>query len=397
IRRTPDVGFLPDSRGGRLANAVVHAVMSVPLSVLSDADIVVATVPALPNLVAGRVIAWVKRVPFVVEMRDAWPDLIFESETGGKVFGTLVAEAITRIQRSSNQLVAVLWLCVANIEPRNMPPLEVIFNSRKTDNIPLLPARDRNAGELNVLYLGNHGESQQLELLIKAAKIARAENPNIRVRFVGDGTQKPALLNLNESLDNPVEMLEPTFGHETIEQYQWADTCMVSLRSDWASFAHTVPSKTYELLSYGKHITGIVCGEAAEILRESGTHAVVQDNLQSLANTWLELAQDPYSTPAQEAGPTWVAEHASDTAQIMKLDSVLKRKLPQKTTTNFLKRSSTAASISATAALEHLKDNRALFGLLVLRRMPPRLREPVARVAASLNGGPLNTVSAVGK
>src|SRR5699024_11062605 len=34
---------------------------------------------------------------------------------------------------------------------------------------------------------------------------------------------------------------------------------------------------------------------------------------------------------------------------------------------------------------------------LVLRRMPPRLREPVARVAASLNGGPLNTVSAVGK
>ena len=167
--------------------------MSVPLSVLSDADIVVATVPALPNLVAGRVIAWVKRVPFVVEMRDAWPDLIFESETGGKVFGTLVAEAITRIQRSSDQLIAVTRGFAATLEQRNMPPVEVIFNSRKTDNIPLLPARDRNAGELNVLYLGNHGESQQLELLIKAAKIARAENPNIRVRFVGDGFEtRPA-------------------------------------------------------------------------------------------------------------------------------------------------------------------------------------------------------------
>src|SRR5699024_10113551 len=135
IRRTPDVGFLPDSRGGRLAKAVVHAVMSVPLSALSDADIVVATVPALPNLVAGRVIAWVKRVPFVVEMRDAWPDLIFESETGGKVFGTLVAEAITRIQRSSDQLIAVTRGFAATLEQRNMPPVEVIFNSRKTDNI----------------------------------------------------------------------------------------------------------------------------------------------------------------------------------------------------------------------------------------------------------------------
>src|SRR5699024_10972431 len=117
------------------------------------------TVPALPNLVAGRVIAWVKRVPFVVEMRDAWPDLIFESETGGKVFGTLVAETITRIQRSSDQLIAVTRGFAETLEQRNMPPVEVIFNSRQTDDIQLLPARERNTGELNVLYLGNHGES----------------------------------------------------------------------------------------------------------------------------------------------------------------------------------------------------------------------------------------------
>lgn len=397
IRRTPDVGFLPDSRGGRLAKAVVHAVTSVPLSVFSDADIVVATVPALPNLVAGRVIAWMKRVPFVVEMRDAWPDLIFESETGGKVFGTLVAETITRIQRSSDQLIAVTRGFAETLEQRNMPPVEVIFNSRQTDNIQLLPARDRIAGELNVLYLGNHGESQQLELLIEAASIARAQNPDIRIRFVGDGTQKPALQDLNDSLGCPVEMLEPSFGHETLEHYRWADTCMVSLRSDWASFAHTVPSKTYELLSYGKHITGLISGEAADILRQAGNHEVVRDDAQTLAATWLRLARDLYSTPTQEAGPAWVAEHASDTAQVMKLDSVLKRRLPDTQNSSIVKRSSTAASISATAALEHLKDNKALFGLLVLRRLPQRLREPVARAAASLNGGPLNVVSAVGK
>ena len=397
IRRTPDVGFLPDSRSGRLARAVIHAVASVPLSLFSDADIVVATVPALPNLVAGRMIASLKRVPFVVEMRDAWPDLIFESETGGKLFGTLVAEVITRIQRSSDQLIAVTRGFAETLEQRNMPPVEVIFNSRQTENLPLLQTRERNVGELNVLYLGNHGESQQLDLLIEAAAIARTSNPNIKVRFVGDGTQKPALMAFNDSLDRPVEMLDPTFGRDTVDQYRWADTCVVSLRSDWASFAHTVPSKTYELLSYGKHITGVVCGEAADILKQAGNHEVVHNDPQSLADTWLRLAQDVHSTPTQEAGPSWVAEHASDTAQVMKLDSVLKRKLPQKTNTSFLKRSSTAASISATAALEHLKNNRALFGLLVLRRLPQRLREPIATVASNFNGGPLDTVSAIGK
>lgn len=397
IRRTPEIGFFPDSRAGRLAKAVVHAVATVPLSAASDADIVVATVPALPNLLAGRIIAWTKRVPLVVEMRDAWPDLIFESATGGKFLGNLAAQVITRTQRSADQLIAVTRGFAEALEQRNMPPVEVIFNSRQTEHIPLLEAPHRNPGELHVLYLGNHGESQQLDLLIEAAKLARSTNPNITVRFVGDGTQKPTLQALNDSMGQPVEMLEPSFGSATAEHYRWADTCVVSLRSDWASFAHTVPSKTYELLSYGKHITGIVCGEAADILQQAGQHEIVEDNPQALADTWLRLAQDPHSTPTQHAGRQWVAEHASDTAQVMKLDYVLKRQLPQKAPTSILQRSSTAASISATAALEHLKDNRALFGLLVLRRLPQRLREPIAKAIASLNGGPLDTVSAIGK
>lgn len=397
IRRTPDIGFLPDTRTGRLAKAVIHAGTSVPLSVLSDADIVVATVPALPNLVAGRIIASLKNVPYVVEMRDAWPDLIFESESGGRVFGTLVAEAITRIQRSADQLIAVTKGFAETLEQRQMPPVEVIFNSRQTQDMPIIEARNRTAGELHVLYLGNHGESQQLELVIEAARIAQQRNPNIAVRFVGEGTQKPSLAAINEAAGLPVDMRAASFGQETLAHYQWADTCVVSLRSDWASFAHTVPSKTYELLSYGKHITGVVCGEAASILAEAGDHAVVPDDAHALAALWLRLAADPHSTPTQHKGRAWVAEHASDTAQVMKLDSVLKRKLPQKQNTSLLKRSSTAASISATAALEHLKNNRALFGLLVLRRLPQRLREPIANAAAAVRGGPFDTLSAVGK
>src|SRR5699024_11672833 len=108
IRRTPHVSSLPDSRAGRLAKAVVHAATSVPLALTQDVDVVVATVPALPNLVAGRVIAWIKGVPYVVEMRDAWPDLIFESESGGKIFGTLVSDVVMIIIRYVDAVVIVI-------------------------------------------------------------------------------------------------------------------------------------------------------------------------------------------------------------------------------------------------------------------------------------------------
>jgi len=397
VRRTPDAAFLPDTRAGRLARAVLHAGTAVPLSVLSEADVVIATVPALPNLVAGRLIAWMKNVPYVVEMRDAWPDLIYESESGGRLFGTMVANVITQLQRSADHLITVTKGFAQSLEQREMPPIDVIYNSRQTRDMPIIEARRRAPGELHVLYLGNHGESQQLELIIDAARLAKQQNPEITVRFVGEGTQKSALLAHNEAAGAPAEMLEASFGQATLEHYRWADTCVVSLRSDWASFAHTVPSKTYELLSYGKHVTGVVCGEAASILAEAGEHHIVPDDANALAELWLRLAADPNSTPTQYAGRAWVAEHASDTAQIMKLDSVLKRILPPKDNTSLLKRSSTAASISATAALEHLKHNRALFGLLVLRRLPQKVREPIASVAAQLSGGPLDTVSAVGK
>lgn len=397
IRRTPEVSSLPDSRVGRLARAVIHAATSVPLALSEDIDVVVATVPALPNLVAGRVVAWLKGVPYVVEMRDAWPDLIFESESGGKVFGTLVAEAITRIQRSADQLITVTRGFAETLQERNMPPIEVISNSRATEHLPLLDARTRQTGELHVLYLGNHGESQQLELIVEAARIAREHNPEITVRFVGEGTQKAQLKRINAQAGHPVEMLPAAFGDETTQHYQWADTCLVTLRSDWASFAHTVPSKTYELLSYGKHITGVVCGEAAAILQQAGDHAIVDDDAQALARTWLDLADDLHSTPTQATGRAWVSEHASDTAQIEKLDSVLQRNLKEHKTTGLLKRSTAAASISVTAALDHLKDNPALFGLLVLRRLPQHLRDPIAGAVARVHGGPLGTVGAVGK
>src|SRR5699024_12470110 len=81
IHSTPQVSSLPDSRVGRLAKAVVHAAAAVPLSLTTEGDVVFATVPALPNMLAGIVIAWPKGVAYVACMRDAWPDLIAESET----------------------------------------------------------------------------------------------------------------------------------------------------------------------------------------------------------------------------------------------------------------------------------------------------------------------------
>lgn len=39
-------------------------------------DVIIATAPGIPSLIAGRLLGWRWVVPVVVEMRDAWPDLV---------------------------------------------------------------------------------------------------------------------------------------------------------------------------------------------------------------------------------------------------------------------------------------------------------------------------------
>src|SRR5690606_34042715 len=128
-----------------------------------------------------------------------------------------------------------------------------------------------------------------------AAALARGGAERISVRLVGSGTRREALLALNASLGEPVEMLGPVHGTALREQYAWADTCLVALRPDWPSFEWTIPSKTYELLAVGRTITGMVTGEAARVLESSGAACLSAADPAALATLWRRLAAAPQS------------------------------------------------------------------------------------------------------
>ena len=97
-----------------------------------------------------------------------------------------------------------------------------------------------------------------------------------------------------------------------IRDSAWADTVVVSLR-DWEPFAWTVPSKLYELLATRRHITALLDGEAAEVVREAGAGDVLapQDE-DALVTLWSRLAADRSLAAGRDSGRDWVAAHAHD-------------------------------------------------------------------------------------
>ena len=308
---TPRLPLGEAGRNGRFAEAVVHALLAVPRGMATRRpDVVVATVPALPVVVPGVVLSRLWRRPLVLEMRDAWPDLAHEAGVHQGLLGAAMERVVTGGQRAARLVVTVTDGFAETLRGRGVRVVRTLGNGVDLARLAVAPRRERAAGELHVLYLGNMGESQGLERLVEAAAALRASHPGVRVRIVGEGTRREDLEALDARLGGAAEILGPVAGEDVAAQYAWADTLVVALRADWPSFRHTVPSKTYEVLAVGRHVTGMVTGEAARTLEDAGGADVVGPRTEDLVAHLAALAADPARTDVGTGARAWVAAHA---------------------------------------------------------------------------------------
>lgn len=278
--------------------------------------IVVATAPGLPTLIAGRMVAAQLGVPFVAEMRDAWPDLVSHTPGFGNRRGVLarmkgaVHEAVTALQRSAALVVTTTESFARVLRERGVSRVEVIRNGTSLSRYRGIPATRNDHAPLRVLYMGTIGRSQGLEHIARATALARQRGISIETRIVGYGADLRRLRALNASLGDPVEILGRVGANEVFGHYAWADTTVVSLRP-WEPFEWTVPSKLYELLATGKHITAVVAGEAARIVQDADAGDVVTPgDAEELAALWADIAADRSRVLSRTGGRDWVAENA---------------------------------------------------------------------------------------
>ncbi|MGC0144714.1 glycosyltransferase family 4 protein [Pseudactinotalea sp. Z1732] len=280
-------------------------------------DVIVATAPSLPTVLAGAVLGRLLGVPVVVEMRDAWPDLISyrrqwqddESSSLSGLLATAAHHVVTWAQRRATALVTTSEAFAQRLRDRGMPPVHVI---RTGTNQQQVPARIDHEGPLRVLYLGTVGRSQDLATAVRAAALLRQQGVGVQMRIVGDGALRPEIRELADQLQAPVTFLDPVSPAETATQYTWADTVLVSLRP-WEPMAWTVPSKLLEVIGTGRHVTGALAGEPAQILTDAGAgHVVPPGDVEALAGLWRTLEQDRSLLDIGGSGAQWLAMHARE-------------------------------------------------------------------------------------
>lgn len=305
------VPYLPHSgnfHAARFIDQIFSAALSIPAGLLwRKPDAVIVTAPSLPILVAGFIVAKARRIPLIVEMRDAWPDLARDARIVKGSVKSVVERVVEAIQFRADLVVAVTEGFAETLRQRGVKNVTTISNGLDVDSVPSFAAPALQRGVLEALYLGNHGKSQRLDAVVRASALV---GDSMHLHLVGHGTHRPELIKLAAELRAPVTFHDSLHGQAVLDRYESADTCIVSLRDDWKSFEATVPSKTYEVLAIGRHVTAIVRGEAARIVKEAGAGDVVAWKPEAIAELWRGLAADRSRLDAGTSGRDWVSTHA---------------------------------------------------------------------------------------
>ncbi|MEO0731322.1 MAG: glycosyltransferase family 4 protein [Bacteroidota bacterium] len=269
---TANAGF-----GLRILDYISYAVMALIASLFVRTDLIVATSPQFFTAVSGYLAGLLKRKPWVMEVRDLWPESIraVGAAEGTERWLDRLEKLELFLYRKAARVVVVTNAFKDNLVRRGVPAEKVTvvtngvlteqFVSRSKD--PALVKELGLEGKFVVGYLGTHGMAHKLDFILNSAPAAA---PNVHFVFIGGGAQKASLLAQVEREGYPnVTMLPPVAKAEIARYISVIDVALVPLRrSD--TFKTVIPSKIFENAAMGKPILLGVEGESAAIIRRFG-------------------------------------------------------------------------------------------------------------------------------
>lgn len=268
------IARLDPHAGGDKRNLVRRAVGFIGFSVVSivagvlagrrgrRVDAVIAMSPPLTLGVAGRLVAWIRRAPLIFNIQDVFPDAAVETGaiTNRWVIGA--ARALEKVSYLSSSRVTVLSQdladnVVSKIGASKATRVVVIPNFVDTERIVPLDAATDYRRELGltdrpvVMYAGNIGYSQSLEMLVAAARA----RPDVDFVINGTGSARSDLERSARGLTNLIfgDFQPPERLSEVLAT---GDIHVVPLRRGLGRVS--VPSKTYSIMAAGRPIVAAV-------------------------------------------------------------------------------------------------------------------------------------------
>jgi glycosyltransferase involved in cell wall biosynthesis len=263
-------------------------------------DLVWGTSPPIFQGVTAWLLARLKRAPFLFEVRDLWPAFAIQ-------VGVLRNPLLIRLSlwlerflyRHADRVMVNSPGFIEHVRERGARRIELVPNgvdSRMFDPFASgIAFRKEHGleGRFVVLYAGAHGLSNDLGVVLQAAR-RLADRPEIRIVLLGDGKEKPALMAqaVEMGLTN-LHFLPPVPKAGMAEALAAADACIAILKPI-PLYATVYPNKVFDYMAAARPVILAIDGVIRQVVEQAqGGLFTPPGDPEALAGAILRLAGDP--------------------------------------------------------------------------------------------------------
>ncbi len=262
------------------------------------ADVIYAYHPPLTVGITASLIRLFRRIPVVYDIQDMWPDTLRATGMVNNVRAlNVVATVCQWVYRRVDHIVVLSPGFKRLLVQRGVPDAKVDVIYNWADEAALaapqgqLPASFPEPEQFRIVFAGNMGKAQALDVVLDAAALLQARNSRVCFVLLGGGVEVSRLKQRAAELQlRNVVFLPPVPMAEVGTLLHAADALLVHLRKD-PLFEITIPSKTQAYMTVGKPLLMAVDGDAADLVVQSGGGVVAEsENAEALAKAAEALA-----------------------------------------------------------------------------------------------------------
>ena len=277
------------------------ALRSIGLVFSEKYDLVFATTTPLTAGIPGIFARWLRRKPFVFEVRDLWPEL---PKAMGVITNPMVLGAMSLLEwvtyRSAHRCIGLSPGIVEGIAARGVAKerIELVPNGCDltifaAEQMPWRPEGVKPE-DLMAVYTGTHGMANGLDAVLDAAaELKKRKRVDIKLVLIGQGKLKPHLFERakQEGLDNVI-FHDPVNKKRLAGLMASADIGLQILANVPAFYYGTSPNKFFDYIAAGLPVLNNYPGWLADLIKEYGCGYVIQPEKSQAFADALEQAAD---------------------------------------------------------------------------------------------------------
>ena len=271
--------YIAENKGfvKRTLDYISYSVTSFIAGLFQKADIIIATSPQFFTALSGRTLSFWKRTPWIMEVRDLWPESI-------KTVGAMKDNAFIRYfeweekrcYKSAKKIIVVTDSFKRTLVSRGIPAekIAVVKNGANRELFKPMPKDEKLIDQLGLRgkkiigYIGTHGMAHKLDFILQCAKNMQE----------------------NERIEN-VTMLDSVPKTEVSKYISILDLSLINLKKS-PLFTTVIPSKIFENAGMEIPIIIGVEGEAKEIIEHYGAGLCFEPENEEDFNKKLSMLLD---------------------------------------------------------------------------------------------------------